>query len=78
MHYQENMPVKSQFENHDCFFFLQQSKKIEDAKLARDFQATLQEFQKVQQLASERESTYMPSGAPTSAVIEYAMSNFLA
>ncbi|GAB4848603.1 hypothetical protein Ancab_003309 [Ancistrocladus abbreviatus] len=38
-----------------------QGKKIEDAKLARDFQTTLQEFQKVQQLASERESTYMPS-----------------
>ncbi|CAB4275537.1 unnamed protein product [Prunus armeniaca] len=37
------------------------SKQIEDAKLARDFQTTLQEFQKVQQLASERESTYMPS-----------------
>ncbi|XP_062010462.1 syntaxin-22-like [Rosa rugosa] len=36
-------------------------KQIEDAKLARDFQTTLQEFQKVQQLASERESTYMPS-----------------
>ncbi|KAK7286495.1 hypothetical protein RJT34_21521 [Clitoria ternatea] len=34
------------------------SKKVEDAKLARDFQTTLQEFQKVQQLASERESTY--------------------
>ncbi|XP_027102132.1 syntaxin-21 isoform X2 [Coffea arabica] len=33
------------------------SKRIEDAKLARDFQTTLQEFQKVQQLASEREST---------------------
>ncbi|KAK7377714.1 hypothetical protein VNO80_03145 [Phaseolus coccineus] len=32
------------------------SQKIEDAKLARDFQTTLQEFQKVQQLASERES----------------------
>ncbi|XP_057530821.1 syntaxin-22-like [Amaranthus tricolor] len=47
-----------------------QSKKIEDAKLARDFQATLQEFQKVQQLASERESTYMPSGAPNSAVVD--------
>ncbi|KAL9257851.1 Syntaxin-22-like protein [Drosera capensis] len=43
-----------------------QSKKIEDAKLARDFQATLQEFQKVQQLASERESTYMPSAPPVS------------
>ncbi|KAJ7976326.1 Syntaxin-22 [Quillaja saponaria] len=46
------------------------SKKIEDAKLARDFQTTLQEFQKVQHLASERESTYTPvapaSSLPTS------------
>ncbi|KAK6928612.1 Syntaxin, N-terminal domain [Dillenia turbinata] len=42
------------------------SKKIEDAKLARDFQTTLQEFQKVQQLASERESTYSPSGPSSS------------
>ncbi|XP_020219213.1 syntaxin-22 [Cajanus cajan] len=45
------------------------SKKIEDAKLARDFQTTLQEFQRVQQLASERESTYnpaAPSSLPTS------------
>ncbi|KAL2529322.1 syntaxin [Forsythia ovata] len=41
------------------------SKKIEDAKLARDFQTVLQEFQKVQQLASERESTFSPS-APSS------------
>ncbi|XP_022750414.1 syntaxin-22-like isoform X2 [Durio zibethinus] len=42
------------------------SKKIEDAKLARDFQNTLQEFQKVQQLASERESTYSPAALPPS------------
>ncbi|XVF13817.1 hypothetical protein REPUB_Repub09cG0000800 [Reevesia pubescens] len=42
------------------------SKKIEDAKLARDFQNTLQEFQKVQQLASERESTYSPAPPPPS------------
>ncbi|XP_022739738.1 syntaxin-22-like isoform X3 [Durio zibethinus] len=42
------------------------SKKIEDAKLARDFQNTLQEFQKVQQLASERESTYSPAAPPPS------------
>ncbi|XP_027151061.1 syntaxin-22-like isoform X1 [Coffea eugenioides] len=42
------------------------SKRIEDAKLARDFQTTLQEFQKVQQLASERESTYSPSAPPSS------------
>ncbi|KNA06610.1 hypothetical protein SOVF_179190 [Spinacia oleracea] len=47
-----------------------QSKKIEDAKLARDFQAILQDFQNVQQLASERESSYMPSGAPTSSVTD--------
>lgn len=44
------------------------SKKIEDAKLARDFQITLQEFQKVQQLASERESTYSPSLPPQSSL----------
>ncbi|ESW33795.1 hypothetical protein PHAVU_001G099300 [Phaseolus vulgaris] len=37
------------------------SQKIEDAKLARDFQTTLQEFQKVQQLASERELAYTPA-----------------
>lgn len=43
------------------------SKKIEDAKLARDFQITLQEFQKVQQHASERESTYSPY-APSSSL----------
>ncbi|KAJ4729592.1 Syntaxin-22 [Melia azedarach] len=42
------------------------SKKIEDAKLARDFQTVLQEFQKVQHLASERESTYSPSVPPSS------------
>ncbi|XWS32567.1 hypothetical protein CRYUN_Cryun22dG0000700 [Craigia yunnanensis] len=42
------------------------SKKIEDAKLARDFQNTLQEFQKVQQMASERESTYSPAAPPPS------------
>ncbi|XP_050381900.1 syntaxin-22-like [Argentina anserina] len=49
-------------------------KQIEDAKLAKDFQTTLQEFQKVQQLASERESTYMTtatSAASASASGEY-------
>lgn len=43
----------------------QPSKKMEDAKLARDFHTTLQEFQKVQQLASERESTYVPAPPPS-------------
>ncbi|XP_077250175.1 syntaxin-21-like isoform X2 [Tasmannia lanceolata] len=42
------------------------SKKIEDAKLAKDFQAILQDFQKVQQLAAERESAYAPSVPPSS------------
>ncbi|PON50506.1 t-SNARE [Trema orientale] len=41
------------------------SKKIEDAKLARDFQTALQEFQKVQQLASHRESSFTPSPSPS-------------
>jgi len=60
------------FESSFCYL-LQQSKKVEDAKLARDFQTTLQEFQKVQQLASERESTYMPSGPPPYAQARYSM-----
>ncbi|THG17168.1 hypothetical protein TEA_005878 [Camellia sinensis var. sinensis] len=52
------------------------SKRIEDAKLARDFQTTLQEFQKIQQLASERESTYSPFAQPstmstTTSSVEY-------
>ncbi|XP_058102728.1 syntaxin-22-like isoform X2 [Magnolia sinica] len=42
------------------------SKKIEDAKLARDFQAILQDYKKVQQLAVERESAYAPSVSPSS------------
>ncbi|PKU63839.1 syntaxin-22 [Dendrobium catenatum] len=37
-----------------------QSKKIADAKLAKDFQAVLKEFQKVQKLAAERETAYTP------------------
>ncbi|KAB5569703.1 hypothetical protein DKX38_003496 [Salix brachista] len=38
----------------------QPSKKIEDAKLARGFRTTLHEFQKAQQLPSERESAHSP------------------
>ncbi|KAK9048589.1 hypothetical protein SSX86_032446 [Deinandra increscens subsp. villosa] len=37
------------------------SKKITDAKLAKDFQAVLKEFQKAQRLAAERETAYSPS-----------------
>ncbi|XP_073012003.1 syntaxin-22-like [Typha latifolia] len=36
------------------------SKKIADAKLAKDFQAVLKEFQKAQRLAAEREAAYAP------------------
>ncbi|XP_058093484.1 syntaxin-22 [Magnolia sinica] len=35
-------------------------KKIADAKLAKDFQAVLKEFQKAQRLAAERETAYAP------------------
>lgn len=40
--------------------YLQASKKITDAKLAKDFQAVLKEFQKAQRLAAERETAYTP------------------
>ncbi|GFZ17123.1 syntaxin of plants 23 [Actinidia rufa] len=36
------------------------SKKIADAKLAKDFQSVLKEFQKAQRLAAERETAYSP------------------
>ncbi|KAL8216755.1 hypothetical protein R6Q57_023592 [Mikania cordata] len=36
------------------------TKKITDAKLAKDFQAVLKEFQKAQRLAAERETAYTP------------------
>ncbi|XP_043693917.1 syntaxin-22-like [Telopea speciosissima] len=35
-------------------------KKVADAKLAKDFQAVLNEFQKAQRLAAERETAYVP------------------
>ncbi|KAI3716737.1 hypothetical protein L1987_67830 [Smallanthus sonchifolius] len=36
------------------------SKKITDAKLAKDFQAVLKEFEKAHRLAAERETAYTP------------------
>ncbi|CAK8540330.1 unnamed protein product [Lathyrus sativus] len=36
------------------------TKKIADAKLAKEFQAVLKEFQKAQRLAAERETAYTP------------------
>ena len=44
----------------DHVFKLQSNKKIADAKLAKDFQAVLKEFQKAQRLAVEREAAYAP------------------
>jgi syntaxin 7 len=45
-----------------CFFnyAMQASKKIADAKLAKDFKAIMQEFQKAQNLAVQRETAYSP------------------
>ncbi|KAL8557392.1 hypothetical protein ACS0TY_004722 [Phlomoides rotata] len=44
------------------------TRRIQNAKLARDFQTTLQEFQKVQQFASERESMFSPAVPPASSL----------
>lgn len=38
----------------------QTAKKIADAKLAKDFQSVLKEFQKAQRIAAERETAYAP------------------
>ncbi|CAN1256778.1 SYP22 [Linum perenne] len=52
-----------------------QSKKIADAKLAKDFQAVLREFQKAQRLSAERETAYSPfvpqSNLPSSVVLQH-------
>lgn len=37
------------------------SKRIGDAKLAKDFQAVLSDFQNVQRIAAEKEATYTPT-----------------
>lgn len=56
----------SGFRRWDMFYLLyesvllQQSKKIADAKLAKDFEAVLKEYQKAQHLAAERETSYTP------------------
>ncbi|KAL0751432.1 hypothetical protein Bca101_033435 [Brassica carinata] len=49
-------------------------KKIADAKLAKDFQSVLKEFQKAQRLAAEREITYTPvvtQDMPTRKQLDY-------
>ncbi|XP_076956431.1 syntaxin-22-like [Bidens hawaiensis] len=50
------------------------SKKITDAKLAKDFQAVLKEFQKAQRLAAERETAYTPLAPKTALPSSYEAS----
>ncbi|KAJ0242635.1 Syntaxin-22 [Hirschfeldia incana] len=50
------------------------SKKIADAKLAKDFQAVLKEFQKAQQTAAERETAYAPLLPPPAHPSSYSES----
>lgn len=52
--------------NLNDWFIIQPNRKVQDAKLAKDLQTTLQEFQKLQQLAAERESKFSP---PPSSII---------
>ncbi|CAN1199984.1 SYP22 [Linum perenne] len=49
-----------------------QSKKIADAKLAKDFQAVLKEFQKAQRLSAERETAYSTFVAKANPPSSYA------
>lgn len=42
------------------WYLVQQSKKIADAKLAKDFEVVLKEYQKAQHIAAERETSYTP------------------
>ncbi|CAH8381137.1 unnamed protein product [Eruca vesicaria subsp. sativa] len=49
-------------------------KKIVDAKLAKDFQSVLKEFQKAQRLAAERETVYAPLVTITSPPSSYTAS----
>lgn len=55
----------------------QPNKTIEDAKIARDFQAILQDYQKLQQLAAERESAYTPLASSSSLPRRFEISVFL-
>ncbi|KAK1408346.1 hypothetical protein QVD17_40050 [Tagetes erecta] len=50
------------------------SKKVTDAKLAKDFQAVLKEFQKAQRLSAERETAYTPFVAESALPSSYAAS----
>lgn len=43
-----------------CLIYLQAAKKIADARLAKDLQSVVREFEKAQQLAAEKESAFAP------------------
>ncbi|MCO5578235.1 hypothetical protein L7F22_062023 [Adiantum nelumboides] len=45
----------------DRFTEVKTSKRVSDAKLAKDFQAILNEFQNAQRVAAEKEATYAPA-----------------
>lgn len=40
----------------------QASKKLADAKLTKDYQSVLKDFEKTQKLAAKRETAYVPNG----------------
>ena len=40
---------------------MQATQKISDAKLAKDFQSVLQEFERAQRLTAEREAQFVPA-----------------
>ncbi|XP_042395941.1 syntaxin-22-like [Zingiber officinale] len=48
------------------------SKKIGDAKLAKDFQNILKEFQKLQRVSAERETAFAPLGSQATLPSSYA------
>ncbi|CAH2065027.1 unnamed protein product [Thlaspi arvense] len=65
---------KKRLESSFCSTSTVPSKKIADAKLAKDFQAVLKEFQKAQQTAAERETAYTPFVPPSATPSSYTAS----
>jgi syntaxin 7 len=54
-------PVRKEFDlMGDVSLRLQATKKVSDAKLAKDFQGVLVEFQNAKKIAWDREKVYIP------------------
>jgi len=54
-------PIREEFDLvGDVSLRLQATKKVSDAKLAKDFQGVLVEFQNAQKIAWDRETVYIP------------------